>query len=248
MKIFPLFSEGFKQIWIRNFNLCLFVSLCILSIYHRLADSWTGGGYGWFYYFFIPAFNGLFTAFICHLLNNYLARKKYTQKYYSASRLKLMVVAFTAGFLSLYLIINDVSTYFVTLLVIYIAFLNIREFVQSISELLTPNKMATLKDISSFFNFFINLIITYAVINLSLNAIHGNLGIDKAFNFDTGIPGIVDALYFSVITMTTVGYGDIFPQTTIAKVIVAFECLTCYIMLGIMIGIINRGIKIEENK
>lgn len=42
----------------------------------------------------------------------------------------------------------------------------------------------------------------------------------------------VDAFYFSVVTLATVGYGDITPQTEIGKIFTAF-----YIMLGI--GIIG---------
>ena len=38
----------------------------------------------------------------------------------------------------------------------------------------------------------------------------------------------IDALYFSVITLTTVGYGDFSPQTTAGKVFTIF-----YIILGI---------------
>lgn len=38
----------------------------------------------------------------------------------------------------------------------------------------------------------------------------------------------IDALYFSVITLTTVGYGDFSPQTTGGKIFTIF-----YIILGI---------------
>ena len=38
----------------------------------------------------------------------------------------------------------------------------------------------------------------------------------------------IDALYFSVITLTTVGYGDFSPQTTAGKIFTIF-----YIILGI---------------
>ncbi|MCA9324653.1 two pore domain potassium channel family protein [Candidatus Saccharibacteria bacterium] len=42
----------------------------------------------------------------------------------------------------------------------------------------------------------------------------------------------VDAYYFSVITLTTVGYGDISPQTTFGKLFTTF-----YILVGV--GIIS---------
>ncbi len=40
----------------------------------------------------------------------------------------------------------------------------------------------------------------------------------------------VDALYFSVITLTTVGYGDISPQTTVGKLFTIG-----YVLVGIAI-------------
>ena len=38
----------------------------------------------------------------------------------------------------------------------------------------------------------------------------------------------VDSLYFSVITLTTVGYGDLHPETTIGKLFTA-----AYVLVGI---------------
>ena len=74
-----------------------------------------------------------------------------------------------------------------------------------------------------------------------------HFGSTAPFNFGQGIDAIVNAVYFSVITITTVGYGDIIPHTPLARIIVAAECLTGYILLGLMIGIITRGINTEEN-
>ena len=39
---------------------------------------------------------------------------------------------------------------------------------------------------------------------------------------------ILDSLYFSVVTITTVGYGDLSPHTAIAKIFTM-----CYLFLGI---------------
>ncbi len=60
----------------------------------------------------------------------------------------------------------------------------------------------------------------------------------------------IDALYFSVITLTTVGYGDISPQTNIGKL---FTILYILIGLGIIFGFIDAFYKhrmnqIEERK
>ena len=125
--------------------------------------------------------------------------------------------------------------------------MNIRRFAKKLSSLLRQNTLATRKDIGEFANFFINLIISFSVINLSLNTLHNDLGWKPAFNFGDGFAAVIDAFYFSVITITTVGYGNIVPQTLLSRFVVALECLTGYIILGIMIGIITRGITARKD-
>ena len=47
---------------------------------------------------------------------------------------------------------------------------------------------------------------------------------------------LVDALYFSVTTLTTVGYGDLAPTTTIGKL---FTVVYIFSGLGLIAGFIN---------
>lgn len=46
----------------------------------------------------------------------------------------------------------------------------------------------------------------------------------------------IDALYFSIITLTTIGYGDFSPQTPGGKIFTIFYIL---VGLGIILGFIN---------
>lgn len=45
-------------------------------------------------------------------------------------------------------------------------------------------------------------------------------------------PTRLSPLYFSVVTMTTLGYGDVLPSTTAGQVAVMFQVITGYVMLG----------------
>ena len=47
---------------------------------------------------------------------------------------------------------------------------------------------------------------------------------------------VVDAFYFSVTTLTTVGLGDLTPQTTLGKL---FTVVYIFAGLGIIVGFIN---------
>ncbi len=238
---------GFYNVLIQDFNLCFFTALFILSLYSS-RNRPLYFDHGWFLYFLIPSINALLNSLIILALNRYLFQKGYTKKYHTSYTTSLFAVAFLAGFLSVYITLFDWSTYLISTAIIYISAVNIRIFFGKISELLQPDTMATPNDLSEFANFFINLIITFAVVNLSVNTIHQNFNAPDAFNFGSGIDAIINALYFSIITMTTVGYGHLIPQTAIAKMIVGVECLTGYLLLGLMIGIITRGIKINKEQ
>ncbi len=45
-------------------------------------------------------------------------------------------------------------------------------------------------------------------------------------------------VYYSVVTFTTLGFGDITPRTPLAAGIVMLEVIVGYLMLGILISIL----------
>ena len=239
--------KKFYNILIQDFNICFFIGLIILSIYPELTTPFFYNN-SWLIYITIPSISGIITALITLVMNKNFFNKSYTQRYYAQSSKPLLMVGFIAGFLSIYITLFNWSIYIISTLIIYISALNIKKFISQLSQLLSPNILATKEDLGEFANFFINLIITFSVINLSVNTIHQNFSSPDAFNFGQGTEAIINALYFSIITLTTVGYGHIIPQNEIARILVSIECLTGYLLLGLMIGIITRGIKFGTDK
>ena len=49
-------------------------------------------------------------------------------------------------------------------------------------------------------------------------------------------------LYFSVVTFTTLGYGDFGPVSWLGKALVVIEVMLGYVMLGLLVGIISRRV------
>lgn len=243
-----IISQTLAEVFKKDFIFSIFIGLCLLSFYHRLADTVTSDDDGWYSYAFIPLLNGFLCAVTMLILNHFFAGKKYTSLYFTRDKFKLLVIALIGGACSYYLSLSIWATYAITVVVMITAYFKIKTFISQLSQLLYPRRLATTSDAGRFFNFFITLIISFAVINLSVNNLHTSLGLGQAFNFDSGITGIIDALYFSIITMTTVGYGDIIPLSPLARIIVALECVTCYLTLGIMIGIICRGISFQKHQ
>lgn len=130
-----------------------------------------------------------------------------------------MILSFSIASL-LYCIIMIIFTFFIMPQVIYESF-----FLVSISFLV---------------GFILNIVISFAQIYYNIfiannNAIYlhslGNIKI----NF----------IYFSCMTLTTTGYGDIFPVSNIAKIFCSIEALMGWLLialiLGIIISIINKN-------
>ncbi|MBB43011.1 MAG: potassium channel protein [Rhodospirillaceae bacterium] len=59
---------------------------------------------------------------------------------------------------------------------------------------------------------------------------------------------IPDAIYWSVITLTTVGYGDVTPQTSIGKVIAVFTALTGICVVALLSGIVATAFSRQINQ
>ena len=61
-------------------------------------------------------------------------------------------------------------------------------------------------------------------------------------NFGLNIPTFVDALYFTTITLTTIGYGDITPMTMPGRLVIAGEGVTGFVLLAILASMVYRKI------
>mmetsp|Transcript_3715 Transcript_3715/g.5558 ORF Transcript_3715/g.5558 Transcript_3715/m.5558 type:complete len:417 (+) Transcript_3715:36-1286(+) len=59
---------------------------------------------------------------------------------------------------------------------------------------------------------------------------------------------VIDSLYFSVVTFTTVGYGDMCPSTEVAKLFTALYSLTGISILGVALGVIGSKVVAYETK
>lgn len=55
-----------------------------------------------------------------------------------------------------------------------------------------------------------------------------------------GIDTCIDAIYFSIITFSTLGFGDIVPDNNVGKIIVATEVALGYAMGGLLVAILVR--------
>lgn len=74
---------------------------------------------------------------------------------------------------------------------------------------------------------------------LVFTVIYWRMGVD---NFDTGNylkPSFLSMAYYSIVTFTTLGFGDITPKTSLAALFVTAEVVLGYIMLGGLIAMFS---------
>ncbi|XP_062005330.1 two-pore potassium channel 5 [Rosa rugosa] len=84
------------------------------------------------------------------------------------------------------------------------------------------------------------------VMYLSLGVVIYSFNRDKFSGTETH--PVVDALYFCIVTMCTIGYGDIAPETPLAKV---FSCVFVLVGFGfidiLLSGVVNYVLDLQEN-
>ena len=89
---------------------------------------------------------------------------------------------------------------------------------------------------------------TYFLIGIMWSGIYMVLEVIYPGSF-TGISEAGDFLYFSFVTLTTVGFGDIFPQTIVSKRLVIFEAATGSIYLAVIVAmIVGRYMSMAANQ
>ena len=65
-----------------------------------------------------------------------------------------------------------------------------------------------------------------------------------------GGDSFVESLYFSIVTMTTLGFGDVLPITNVGRIIVSIQALSGVMLLGFFLNSLahSNAIKIVDNE
>lgn len=109
-------------------------------------------------------------------------------------------------------------------------------FLQEGNFLLRSIRLSTPK-IIVFFLFLLILVISIGTIMFMVEANYPGTGFDD----------IPNSIYWAIVTMTTVGYGDITPHTPLGRFLAAFVMLLGYTIIAVPTGIVSATM-IKQHK
>ena len=78
-------------------------------------------------------------------------------------------------------------------------------------------------------------IIAYVILIL-IFALTYNFMPSQSFHINSDNFSFIDWLYFSVVTITTLGYGEITPAVSVSKILVVSESLLGLLLLGLFLN------------
>jgi len=160
------------------------------------------------------------------------------------------LVGFIGGALDVLLLLHAEGVILVTILVVFILVWHLRIFNHHIVNMLKPGNIATWGEVSELMRIYMTMLAGFTLLNATLEGAHLLLGSTPPFGFMVNGGDIfLNSFYYTVVTMTTLGFGDIVPKTWDGKLMLIFQCLVSYVMFALMVGIITRGvIRVRDNE
>ncbi|MCR4438680.1 MAG: ion channel [bacterium] len=143
-------------------------------------------------------------------------------------------VLFAAGAVAYHIICHRHLYWIIlTLLAVAVA-LNVYEFALNLRAVWRREMVSRESTLVQFVFLYVMTVLSYTLLYTILDPHIPH----RLFKMESTIDPLLDFLYLSVVTATTVGYGDIVPLTAGAKVLVMSQTVVCYVFLSILIGLI----------
>ncbi len=83
------------------------------------------------------------------------------------------------------------------------------------------------------------VLIAVVIVGSAMHLIEGGRIDDAGNPIETGFDSIPESMYWAIVTMTTVGYGDVSPTTVLGKALAACMMILGYCMIIVPTGIVS---------
>lgn len=199
--------------------------------------------------FVISALNGLFVAIMVAMFHWLRNRRADELPWIAASRpgkkalFYRIVIGFLGGSIDILFGLRNEGIMVLTGVVLFILVWHLRLFSRTMVRMLKPDSHATWSDVAELMRIYMTMLAGFTLVNASLEVAHILAGTPEPFGFGHAEGELfLNALYYTVVSMTTLGFGDIVPVTWDGKLLLIFQCLVSYVMFALMIGIVTRGV------
>ena len=174
-------------------------------------------------------------------------KKKKTKKkasfFYKYSFPIVFVSFFIAGFVEYY-IINHQNLYWIIFpLLIFAVSLSVYEFWLQVKLIWNGEAYNRETTLIQFLYLYATTVFSFAFLYTILQTVNKNM-----FHNNYPSDAFFDSLYLSIITVSTLGYGDIVPATTLAKFLVMVQTIVGYLFLYIFLGLVVSWLGTREKK
>lgn len=240
-----------RSVLVSHFVLCTFVGLFTLEILMVLGDVWDAGEQTMLRALpVVGLLNGLLVAMITALVHRVRSGRERAGRalFYPPPRGRALyaacVVGFACGVLDL-LLFAPGGVLVLTVFTLLCLLIHLRRFLRTVVRMLGRPEGATWLDVGELLHVYATVLAAFTMMVIALVTLRVYFpSLPQAFAYPSveGPVSFIDALYFSIVVMTTLGFGDIHPLALDAKMLVALQCLVSYFMFALMVGSITRGV------
>ncbi len=124
---------------------------------------------------------------------------------------------------------------------IFVIILVVHQNMRTYKEMYKTNRITKKEIIIKYAFTFLNLLLMYVFINICIYFFNNNafyFSVSQSEEFTSITSMVVTFFYFTVATITTLGFGDIFPVSMTAKFLVAMQNLLSYLSISIMLSLV----------
>jgi len=247
----PLERASWRQTVRTHFVLCTFIGLLVLDAFRepllKLRDM--EGGPPFLESLAGSLVSGLAVATGTWLIHHLLIRGL-RQRYFDDPRSKESrrqqrrgtVAGFVFGAMGpVYMLARGLIP-ILALVFLFLIFGYARKFLRRAAIILRPGNHPSEVDVLHLVFLYGAIVACFTILNAALLSLDG-----EAFRGFSGVGShVIETLYFTIVVMTTLGFGDISPATVSAKLVISLEVVIAYLFFALLVGTITRGILPHE--